>query len=293
MASLKEIRVRIASVQSTQKITSAMKMVSASKLRKAQMAILNLRPYANKLNEILHNLSGTADSMEASPLFQAREVNHVSIVVISSNRGMCGAFNSNIVKKVEAMLSEEYARQTAAGQVKLFCIGKKAKEQLAKNHEIAWSDENIIDNTEFTAIAQLGQQLMDDYIAKRTDKVVIVYNRFVNQATQALVCEDFLPIGSLNAGGEGSALQHDYIFEPDKESILVELIPKILKLQLYKALLDSVASEHGARMTAMHKATDNATEILKDLRLKYNNARQSSITNELIEIVSGAEALNN
>ena len=134
---------------------------------------------------------------------------------------------------------------------------------------------------------------MDDYIAKRTDKVVIVYNRFVNQATQALVCEDFLPIGSLNAGGEGSTLQHDYIFEPDKESILVELIPKILKLQLYKALLDSVASEHGARMTAMHKATDNATEILKDLRLKYNNARQSSITNELIEIVSGAEALNN
>lgn len=294
MASLKEIRVRIASVQSTQKITSAMKMVSASKLRRAQTAILNLRPYSNKLNEILQNLSGSSDSMESMPLFQKREEKNVALIVVSANRGMCGAFNTNIVKKVEAMLQGQYAQQNAQGNVKIYCIGKKAKEQLAKNHEITWFNEELIDTSAFEGIAELGEQLMRDFKEKKIDSVQIIYNRFVNQATQELVAENYLPISNLTANGEGSGnLNHDYIFEPDKESILTELIPKILKLQLYKTLLDSVASEHGARMTAMHKATDNATEILKDLRLKYNNARQSSITNELIEIVSGAEALNN
>lgn len=293
MASLKEIRVRIASVQSTQKITSAMKMVSASKLRRAQTAILNLRPYSNKLNEILQNLSGASDSMDSMPLFQKRAENRVAIVVISSNRGLCGAFNTNIVKKVEAILKENYAEQADAGNVKLYCIGKKAKEQLSKNHEIFWNNEELIETSAFEGIAELGEQLMLDFIDKKIDSVQIVYNRFVNQATQELVAENYLPISNLASEGEGSGHNHDYIFEPDKESILTELIPKILKLQLYKTLLDSIASEHGARMTAMHKATDNATEILKDLRLKYNNARQSSITNELIEIVSGAEALNN
>lgn len=294
MASLKEIRVRIASVQSTQKITSAMKMVSASKLRRAQTAILNLRPYSNKLNEILQNLSGSSDSMESMPLFQKREEKNVALIVVSANRGMCGAFNTNIVKKVEAMLQGQYAQQNAQGNVKIYCIGKKAKEQLAKNHEITWFNEELIDTSAFEGIAELGEQLMRDFKEKKIDSVQIIYNRFVNQATQELVAENYLPISNLTTNGEGSGnLNHDYIFEPDKESILTELIPKILKLQLYKTLLDSVASEHGARMTAMHKATDNATEILKDLRLKYNNARQSSITNELIEIVSGAEALNN
>ncbi|MBO4645549.1 MAG: ATP synthase F1 subunit gamma [Bacteroidales bacterium] len=293
MASLKEIRVRIASVQSTQKITSAMKMVSASKLRRAQMAIINLRPYSNKLNEILQNLSGNSDSLDAMPLFQVREPQRVALVVISSNRGLCGAFNTNIVKKVDALLKEEYASQRAAGNVQLYCIGKKAKEQLSKEHEIAWSNEELVENSSFEEISRLAEQLMADFMEKKIDVVQIIYNRFVNQATQMLVAEDFLPIRQLETQGEGSAMNHDYIFEPDQESILTELIPKILKLQLYKTLLDSIASEHGARMTAMHKATDNATEILKDLRLKYNNARQSSITNELIEIVSGAEALNN
>lgn len=293
MASLKEIRVRIASVQSTQKITSAMKMVSASKLRRAQTAILNLRPYSNKLNEILQNLSGSSDSMDEMPLFQQREEKRVAIVVISSNRGLCGAFNTNIVKKVEALLREQYAQQEAAGNVLLYCIGKKAKEQLSKKHKVAWSNEELVDNSAFEEIAKLGEQLMDDFKAKNIDSVQIVYNRFVNQATQELVSENYLPIRNLSTAGESVSSSHDYIFEPDKESILTELIPKILKLQLYKTLLDSIASEHGARMTAMHKATDNATEILKDLRLKYNNARQSTITNELIEIVSGAEALNN
>ena len=270
-----------------------MKMVSASKLRRAQTAILNLRPYSNKLNEILQNLSGSSDSMDAMPLFQQREQKCVAIVVISSNRGLCGAFNTNIVKKVEAMLREQYAQQEAAGNVFLYCIGKKAKEQLSKKHQIAWANEELVDNSAFEEIAKLGEQLMTDFKEKKIDSVQIVYNRFVNQATQELVAENYLPIKNLSTTGEKVTTNHDYIFEPDKESILTELIPKILKLQLYKTLLDSIASEHGARMTAMHKATDNATEILKDLRLKYNNARQSTITNELIEIVSGAEALNN
>lgn len=292
MASLKEIRVRIASVSSTQKITSAMKMVSASKLRKAQTAIVNLRPYSNKLNEILQNLSGSSDNMDAMPLFQKREEGVVALVVISSNRGLCGAFNTNIVKKVQSLLKNEYAAQAAAGKVKLYCIGKKAAEQLSKKYNISWKNEELVESASFEEIAQLATSLMDDFAKHQIDKVEVVYNRFVNQATQTLVAEQFLPITELNAKGEESSVKHDYIFEPDKESILTELIPKILKLQLYKTLLDSIASEHGARMTAMHKATDNATEILKDLRLKYNNARQATITNELIEIVSGAEALN-
>lgn len=294
MASLKEIRIRIASVESTQKITSAMKMVSASKLRRAQTAILNLRPYSNKLNEILQNLSDSSDSLDTMPLFQKRGEDRIALVVISSNRGLCGGFNSSVSKMVEGMLSNEYAKQVEAGNVQLYCIGKKTAEHLKKVHPIAWENNNLADVAEFDAIAKLGEQLMKDFVAKKIDKVQIVYNRFVNQATQALVVENFLPISELaSAKGERGAIKNDYIFEPSKESILSELVPKILKLQLYKTLLDSIASEHGARMTAMHKATENASEILKDLRLKYNNARQSSITNELIEIVSGAEALNN
>lgn len=292
MANLKEIRIRIASVQSTQKITGAMKMVSAAKLRRAQTAIINLRPYSNKLNEILQNLSSSTDEMENMPLFQQRKEEAVAIVIISSNRGLCGSFNTNIVKKVEHLLQSQYAQQVAAGKVKLYCIGKKAKEQLLKNHDVIWNNESLLDTSAFDDIAALGEQLMQDFIDKKIDSVKIIYNKFINPATQELVTENFLPIQNMNNASE-TKQNNDYIFEPSKEIILCELIPKILKLQLYKTLLDSIASEHGARMTAMHKATDNATEILKDLKLKYNNARQSSITNELIEIVSGAEALNN
>lgn len=293
MASLKEIRIRIASVESTQKITSAMKMVSAAKLRRAQNAVLNLRPYSNKLNEILGNLSSASESLDGMPLFQVRPIEKVALVVISSNRGLCGGFNANVAKKVEHLLQEDYAQQAQKGNVKIYCIGKKAAELIARKHDVAWRNETLPDTTAFDEIATLAEQLMKDFATHQVDCVKIVYNKFVNPATQELCAEDFLPIVNLNGVGEESKKNNDYIFEPSKEAILTELIPKILKLQMYKTLLDSVASEHGARMTAMHKATDNATEILKDLRLKYNNARQSSITNELIEIVSGAEALNN
>ena len=292
MGSLKEIRIRIASVESTQKITGAMKMVSAAKLRRAQNAIISLRPYSNKLNEILQNLSSSAESMADMPLFTARDIENVVLVVISSNRGLCGSFNSNVVKEARHLIEEKYAKQAAAGKLKIICLGKKAKEQLAKNYDVIQCNEALIDTPVFNDVAQIAQYLMDGYANKTIDKVDIIYNRFINPATQKLVVENYLPVQQLGDDTQKKLLNNDYIFEPSKEEILEELIPKIMKLQLYKTLIDSIASEHGARMTAMHKATDNATEILKDLRLKYNNARQSAITNELIEIVSGAEALN-
>lgn len=291
MGSLKEIRIRIASVESTQKITGAMKMVSAAKLRRAQNAIISLRPYSNKLNEILQNLSSSAESMADMPLFATRDIENVVLVVISSNRGLCGSFNSNVVKEARHLIETKYAKQAAAGKLKIICLGKKAKEQLAKNYDVIQYNEALIDTPVFNEVAQIAQFLMDGFANKTIDKVDIIYNRFINPATQKLVVENYLPVQQLGDGTEKKQL-NDYIFEPSKEEILEELIPKIMKLQLYKTLIDSIASEHGARMTAMHKATDNATEILKDLRLKYNNARQSAITNELIEIVSGAEALN-
>ncbi|MBR4218531.1 MAG: ATP synthase F1 subunit gamma [Bacteroidales bacterium] len=291
MGSLKEIRIRIASVESTQKITGAMKMVSAAKLRRAQNAIISLRPYSNKLNEILQNLSSSAESMADMPLFATRDIENVVLVVISSNRGLCGSFNSNVVKETRHLIETQYAKQAAAGKLKIICLGKKAKEQLAKNYDVIQYNEALIDTPAFNEVAQIAQFLMDGFANKTIDKVDIIYNRFINPATQKLVVENYLPVQQLGDGTEKKQL-NDYIFEPSKEEILEELIPKIMKLQLYKTLIDSIASEHGARMTAMHKATDNATEILKDLRLKYNNARQSAITNELIEIVSGAEALN-
>ena len=291
MGSLKEIRIRIASVESTQKITGAMKMVSAAKLRRAQNAIISLRPYSNKLNEILQNLSSSAESMADMPLFTARDIENVVLVVISSNRGLCGSFNSNVVKEVRNLIETKYAKQAEVGKLKIICLGKKAKEQLAKTYDVIQCNEALIDTPVFNDTAQIAQFLMDGYTNKTIDKVDIIYNRFINPATQKLVVENYLPVQQLGDDSQKKQL-NDYIFEPSKDEILEELIPKIMKLQLYKTLIDSIASEHGARMTAMHKATDNATEILKDLRLKYNNARQSAITNELIEIVSGAEALN-
>ena len=289
MGNLKEIRTRISSIESTQKITSSMKLVSAAKLRRAQSAIQYLRPYSEKLTEILHNLSASAGSMEEMPLFESRNPDKVVIVVITSNKGLCGAFNSNIVKTVNHLVEEKYADQHKNGNVQLICIGKKGYEQLRSQFPIFQHNEALLDNPEFTEIAGICDLLTEKFIKHEIDKVDIVYNQFLNAATQRITVEEFLPLSNLEE--EASATNNDYIIEPSPEEVLTELIPKILRNQLYKTLCDSIASEHGARMISMTKATDNATEILRDLRLKYNNARQSSITNELIEIVSGAEAL--
>ncbi len=292
MGNLKEIRTRISSIESTQKITSSMKLVSAAKLRRAQTAIQYLRPYSEKLNEILGDLSGSAESMEEMPLFEKRNPEKVVLLVITSNKGLCGAFNANIIKAVNHLVEEKYAAQHQAGNLKLICIGKKGNEQLSRIYPVIQYNESLLDNPDFTELAKIGNFLTQEFLNHEIDKVEIVYNQFVNAATQRVTVENFLPITNLETGeGSEAAEKHDYIIEPSPEEVLEELIPKIMKTQLYKTLCDSIASEHGARMISMTKATDNATEILRDLRLKYNNARQSSITNELIEIVSGAEAL--
>lgn len=292
MGNLKEIRVRIASVQSTQKITSAMKLVSAAKLRRAQNAIIGLRPYSNKLNEILSNLSSSLENSAEMPLLKTRNIEKVVLVVISSNRGLCGGFNSNIVKEVIRVVENRYAKQNQEGNLQLICLGKKAAEQLSKKYNVISVNEEVIETSQFTVISDLAEKLMKQYINKEVDKVEVIYNRFQNAATQYVQSENYLPVENLAAQKE-NATNIDYIFEPSREELVSELIPKILKLQLYKTLIDSIASEHGARMTSMAKATDNATEILKELKLKYNNARQAAITNELNEIVSGANAMNN
>ncbi len=290
MGNLKEIRTRISSIESTQKITSSMKLVSAAKLRRAQTAIQYLRPYSEKLNEILHNLSDSATSTEGLPLFEQRAPEKVVLVVITSNKGLCGAFNANIVKQVNSLINEKYATQHQAGNVRLICIGKKGNEQLSKLYPVIQYNETLLDNPEFSELAAIADYLTSEFLQHNIDKVDIVYNQFLNAATQRVTVEEFLPIAHLDEG-EAAGPKKDYIIEPSPQELLEALIPKILKNQLYKTLSDSIASEHGARMISMTKATDNATEILRDLRLKYNNARQSSITNELIEIVSGAEAL--
>ncbi len=291
MGNLKEIRTRITSIESTQKITSSMKLVSAAKLRRAQTAIQHLRPYSQKLNEILNNLAGSNTGTEPSPLFEAREAEKVVIVVITSNKGLCGAFNSNIVKTVNHLVTEKYAEQHRAGNVQLICFGKKGKEQLSKQFPVSFYNEKLLDNPDFTEISALADDLMKRFVNHEVDKVDIVYNQFLNAATQRVTIEEYLPVTPPESDEE-KKVNSDYIIEPSADKLLMELIPKILRTQLYKTLSDSIASEHGARMISMTKATDNATEILRDLRLKYNNARQSSITNELIEIVSGANALN-
>ena len=290
MGNLKEIRTRISSIESTQKITSSMKLVSAAKLRRAQTAIQYLRPYSEKLNEILHNLSDSATSTEGLPLFEQRAPEKVVLVVITSNKGLCGAFNANIVKQVNSLINEKYATQHQAGNVRLICIGKKGNEQLSKLYPVIQYNETLLDNPEFSELAAIADYLTSEFLQHNIDKVDIVYNQFLNAATQRVTVEEFLPIAHLDEG-EAAGPKKDYIIEPSPQELLEALIPKILKNQLYKTLSDSIASEHAARMISMTKATDNATEILRDLRLKYNNARQSSITNELIEIVSGAEAL--
>ncbi|MBQ4355488.1 MAG: ATP synthase F1 subunit gamma [Bacteroidales bacterium] len=290
MGNLKEIRTRITSIESTQKITSSMKLVSAAKLRRAQTAIQHLRPYSQKLNEILANLAGSSTGTEQLPLFQQRDPEKVVIVAITSNKGLCGAFNANIIKTVNRLIADKYAEQHQAGNVRLICIGKKGNDQLGKSYPVALSNENLLDNPDFTELSAIADDLVTQFLHHEVDKVDIVYNQFLNSATQRVTVEEYLPVAPVEHDGKEKTTL-DYIIEPSPDQLLQELIPRILRTQLYKTLSDSIASEHGARMTSMTKATDNASEMLHELRLKYNNARQSSITNELIEIVSGADAL--
>ncbi len=294
MANLKEIRVRRESVASTRQITSAMKMVAAAKLKKAQDAILQLRPYAEKLQEILGSISGSLKSDEENVYAREREEENVLIVLITSNRGLCGAFNSNAIKAAIHAALETYSTQMMAGQVHFVAIGKKGNDFLRRNgYNIIHNGSELFDELTFENSAQIAQMIMDLYVEEEYDHVDLVYNQFRNAATQILTTEQFLPISIEElADGDTPTVNADYIFEPSKEYILQEMVPRSLKLQFYKAIRDSFASEHGARMTAMHKATDNATEMMKELALEYNKARQAAITNEIIEIVGGAEALS-
>ncbi len=284
MANLKEIRNRISSVSSTMQITSAMKMVSAAKLKKAQDAITAMRPYADKLTELLQNFSSNLDADNGSVFTKNREIKNILIVAITSNRGLCGAFNSNIIKQ-----ANELAKNYTKGNVSVMAIGKKANDSLSKDFKILSNESKIFDDLNFTNVAQIAQVLMNKFKDGSVDKIELVYNKFKNAATQIVTTEQFLPIVTSNDQINNN---QDYIFEPSKVEIVKTLIPKSLKTQLFKAIRDSFASEHGARMTAMHKATDNATELRDQLKLTYNKARQAAITNEILEIVGGAEALN-
>ena len=288
MANLKEIRNRITSIKSTMQITSAMKMVSAAKLKKAQDAIVAMRPYSSKLTELLQNLSATLDSDSGGAYSTQREVSKVLLVVVTSNRGLCGGFNSSITKEVVKTVKEKYANTN----VDIFGIGKKGTDVLQKQFNIVANKNEIYDDLTFDNVAAIAENLMELYTSGTYDRIELVYNQFKNAATQLPQVEQFLPIKPIE-GGDASAVNSDYIFEPSKEEIVEALIPKSLKTQLYKAIRDSFASEHGARMTAMHKATDNATDLRDELLLTYNKARQAAITNEILEIVGGAEALNN
>ena len=285
MANLKEIRNRIASVSSTMQITSAMKMVSAAKLKKAQDAITSMRPYANALTELIQNLSGYLDGDTQNLYTQVRPKQSVLIISITSNRGLCGAFNANIIKKTRQLVDKEFKNQ----KVSLITIGKKGSEILNKTGKVISSYDSVFDNLTYNNVSNIAEIVMNHYEKKTFDQVVLVYNRFKNAATQIIEVESFLPIVAEKKSENNSNV--DYIFEPSKSEIISELLPKSLKMQLFKALRDSFASEHGARMTAMHKATDNATDLRDQLKLTYNKARQAAITNEILEIVGGAEAL--
>ncbi|CAM3629040.1 ATP synthase F1 subunit gamma [Flavobacterium saliperosum] len=286
MANLKEIRNRITSVSSTMQITSAMKMVSAAKLKKAQDAITAMRPYAEKLTELIQNLSASLEGDFAGQYTDQREVKKVLLVVVTSNRGLCGAFNANILKQVRNLSETTYAGK----QVGVFAIGKKAHDALVKTNYVVANRSDIFDDLTFDNAAHIAESLTHLFVAGEYDKIELVYNQFKNAATQIVVTEQFLPLAPIESKAVTTS---DYIFEPSKEEIVLTLIPKSLKTQLYKAVRDSFAAEHGARMTAMHKATDNATELRNQLKLTYNKARQAAITNEILEIVGGAEALNN
>lgn len=286
MANLKEIRNRISSVSSTMQITSAMKMVSAAKLKKAQDAITAMRPYADKLTELLQNLSASLEGDSGSKYSDSRMVKKVLVVAITSNRGLCGAFNTNILKQ-----SVNLAENVHTGkEVDFVAIGKKANDYLGKRYSVIANHSAVYEDLNFDSVAEIAERLMHLFTEGTYDRIEIVYNKFKNAATQIVMTEQFLPIIPMEGEGTTTA---DYTFEPSKVEIVEQLIPKSLKTQLYKGIRDSFASEHGARMTAMHKATDNATELRDQLKLTYNKARQAAITNEILEIVGGAEALNN
>ena len=286
MANLKEIRSRITSVGSTMQITSAMKMVSAAKLKRAQDAVTQMRPYANKLTELLVNLSSTLDSSDGGIYSEKRDLKKVLLVTITSNRGLCGGFNANIIKKAKSLIDGEYK----GVETDIISIGKKSSENFDKNgYNVISSHDDLYSDLTFDNTSEIAQKIMDAFTNTEYDKVVLLYNQFKNAATQIVMNEKFLPVESLE---DTEATVRDYIFEPNQKDIVESLIPKSLKTQLFKAVLDSYASEHGARMTAMHKATDNAGELKKELTLSYNKARQAAITGEILEIVGGAEALN-
>ena len=285
MSGLKEIRNRISSVSSTMQITNAMKMVSAAKLKKAQDSITATLPYSNKLSDLVKNISASIDSVDSNPLFVKREVKSALVIVITSNKGLCGGFNSNIIKEVYNISS-----QYGSNKPDLLTIGKKGNDILKKKFNVISSHNDLYDDFSYSNVRLLANDIMALYTEEKYDEIVLVYNHFKNAATQIITKEQFLPI-SENSDNDLD-LQGDYIFEPNREKILNELIPKTLSIQLFKSIADSIAGEHGARMTAMHKATDNASELRDQLKLTYNKARQTAITNEILEIVGGAEALN-
>jgi F-type H+-transporting ATPase subunit gamma len=292
MPSLKEVRNRIDSVQSTQQITNAMKMVAASKLRRAQDAILKLRPYSARLKEIINNVSATLETGLDNPYGPKEDPPRKALIVaISSNKGLCGNFNANIIKRVLALIQGPYKSFHDAGNLELICIGKKAYEFFVRRkYPVTAEFNHLFNQLTFEKVDEVTSLVLNGYLEGRWDKVVIVYNYFKNAGVQYVTDEDFLPV--MNGNGDDDGLWSvEYLFEPQKETILQSLIPQALRIQFFKTILDSFASEHGARMTAMHKATDNAGEMLKELKLTYNKARQASITREIIEIVSGAEAL--
>ncbi|AYA38220.1 ATP synthase F1 subunit gamma [Hymenobacter oligotrophus] len=293
MASLKEVRGRIQSVSSTQQITKAMKMVAAAKLRRAQDNIMRMRPYAQRLNSILANLSqGNAEDSVTGEYGVVREVRRVLIIAVTSDRGLAGAFNSNIFKATNALIQERYADLAAAGNVRVMAIGRKAHDYFGRRGLLVGNHTNVFTNLSFDTVRVAAEEAMDAFRAGQYDQVVLVYNEFKNVATQIIRTEQLLPILPPEAPANAATTSNlDYIFEPSKEEIVLTLIPTSLKIQLYKAVLESNASEHGARMTAMDKATENAGELLKALKLTYNRGRQAAITNEILEIVGGAEAL--
>jgi F-type H+-transporting ATPase subunit gamma len=292
MANLKAIRIRITSVKSTRQITSAMKMVSAAKLRKAQDKIVRLRPFANKLQEILDNLSlSLADSEVENIYGRTSAPEKILIVAITSNRGLCGAFNSNVIREAKRVIADNYLEQYKKGNVKFLAIGKKGFDYIRKQKlGLAGEFNDLLNDVTFEKVSAVAEKVMKSFVAGEYDKIELIYNRFKNAAVQQLTNEVFLPVSAAPEKGKTS-IPADYIYEPDMESIVKELIPKWLKIQFYRAVLDSFVSENGARMTAMHKATDNATTLIRELTLQYNKARQAAITNQILEVVSGAEAL--
>jgi F-type H+-transporting ATPase subunit gamma len=292
MANLKEVRTRIESVNSTKQITSAMKMVAASKLRKSQNAILALRPYAEKFSEILERL--TANGQQSMVNGQQPTVNRVLIIPLSSNKGLCGVFNANVIRETINLIKNEYQDLLDDNRLDILCIGSKVEESLKfKKYPVVGNENVLLDDLTYENAASFAERLMKDFEDKKYDKIVFVYNQFKNAATQVLVTEQFLPVISQQSTDNSQQSEVDYIYMPNKEDIFNVMLPKSLKMQVYKILLDSFASEQGARMISMTQATDNATELLKELNLSYNKACQSAITNELVEIVSGANALKN